>query len=231
MAARRGKMRARLAGLALLVALVGGAWGWWHWHHWRPDRASFPVQGVEVGAQDGAVDWRAIKATGADFAYLDSSAGAFARDPAFSRNLRQAQAAGLRIGAVHRYDPCQPGDRQAANFVVVVPRDEAMLPAAVELERTADECPVATSDAEVESELMTFLNQVETHTGEQTLLKLGSGFEARYGMAARIERNLWLVRDMFQPDYAGRPWTLWTASSSFASDHAAGQLRWIVAQP
>jgi lysozyme len=215
----------------LLLALLGGGWAWWQWHHWLPDRARYPVQGVEIGAQDGAVDWRALKVTGADFAYLDASAGAFARDPAFSRNLAAARSAGLKTGAVHRYDPCQPGDRQAANFVVVVPRDALMLPPVVELERTADDCPVATSDAEVESELMTFLNQVETHTGEHSLLKLGAGFEDRYAMAARIERNLWLERDLLQPDYAGRPWTLWTANSGLASDHVADRLRWVVAQP
>jgi lysozyme len=231
MAARRSKTRARLAGLLLLLALVGGAWGWWQWHHWQPDRAAFPVQGVEIGAEDGAVDWKALKATGADFAYIDASASAFARDPAFTRNLRQARAAGLKTGAVHRYDPCQPGDRQAANFVVVVPRDASMLPTAVELEHTADECPVATSDAEIESELMIFLNQVETHTGKDTLLKLGPDFEARHAMAAKIERNLWLERDLLEPDYAGRPWTLWTANSALASDHVAEALRWVAARP
>ena len=41
-------------------------------------------------------------------------------------------------------------------------------------------------------------------------------FEQRYGIAARIDRNLWLTGDRFQPDYAGRPWTLWTANSTLA---------------
>ena len=231
MAARRNKMRMRLAGALLLIGLIGGAVGWWQMHNWKPKRAAYPVQGVEVGAGDGTVDWKALKATGADFAYVDASAGAFARDPGFSRNFRQAREAGLKVGAVHRYDPCQPGDKQAANFVIVVPRDEAMLPTAVELESTADLCPVATSDAEVESELMIFLNQVETHTGQHTLLKIGQEFEARHAMAAKIERNLWLERDIFEPDYAGRPWTLWTANTALASDHVAERLRWVVARP
>jgi lysozyme len=231
MAARRSKTRARLAGALLLVALVCGVVGWWQFHHWTPGRDSFPLQGVEIGAEDGTVDWKALKATGADFAYLDASASAFARDPAFSRNLKEARAAGLKVGAVHRYDLCQPGDRQAANFVVVVPRDEDLLPTAVELHGSADDCPVATSDAEVESELMIFLNQVETHMGKHTLLKLGADFEARHGMAAKIERNLWLERDLLQPDYAGRPWTLWSANSALASDHVADRLRWVVARP
>ncbi|MFA7601758.1 MAG: glycoside hydrolase family 25 protein [Novosphingobium sp.] len=224
-------MSLRLLGAAVLIALIGGVLGWWHLHHWRPERAVYRVQGVEVGADDGEADWRALKAIGADFAYLDASASAFARDPSFSRNLEGARAAKLQVGALHRYDPCQPADRQAANFVTVVPRDPAMLPPAVELDRLGDDCPVKVSDAAIESELTTFLNQVETHTGKPAMLKLTARFESRYRIARAIDRNLWLVRTRFQPDYAGRPWTLWTANESFSSEASETDLRWVVLQP
>lgn len=221
----------RLLGAVVLAALIGGTWGWWHLHHWKPERAAFPVQGVEVGFADGAPDWQALKATGADFAYLDASASAFARDPVFVRNLEDARAAKLQVGAVHRYDPCQPAERQAANFVTVVPRDARMLPPAVELDRTADDCPIKVSDAAVESELTTFLNQVETHTGKPVILKLGSGFESRYHIAAAIDRNLWLVRDRLEPGYALRPWTMWTANSQLMSEFSEEPMRWVVVRP
>jgi len=215
----------------LLLGLVGAGAGWWHLHHWTPDRAAYPLQGVEIGAQDGAVDWPAIKAIGADFAYLDASASAFARDASFVGNLEAARAAKLHVGAVHRYDPCQPAERQAANFVTVVPRDTALLPPAVELERLGDDCPVKVGDAAIQSELTTFLNQVETHTGKAAILKIGKAFQKRYRLAATIERNLWLVRDRFQPDYAGRPWALWTANSALANAAGGEPLRWVVVQP
>jgi lysozyme len=229
---RRASSRTQLRLLAalLLVALVGGGIAWWHLHHWRPDRGAYPVQGVEAGGEEEPVDWRAVKAIGADFAYLDASASAFARDPAFVRNLEEARDAGLQVGAVHRYDPCQPADKQAANFVTVVPRDARLLPPAVELDRVGDDCPMKVGEAAIESELTTFLNQIETHTGKPALLKVTARFEDRYGIAARIDRNLWLVRDRFQPDYAGRPWTLWTANGAFDSD-AGEPLRWVVVQP
>jgi lysozyme len=232
MARRKASSRTqlRLLGALLLVAVVGGGVGWWHLHHWRPDRAAYPVQGVEVGAGDGVVDWRAIKAIGADFAYLDASASAFARDDTFVGNLEKAKGAGLQVGAVHRYDPCQPADRQAANFVTVVPRDSKLLPPAVELDMLGDDCPVKVSEAAIESELTTFLNQLETHTSKPALLKVSKRFQDRYAIAARIDRNLWLVGNRFQPDYAGRPWTLWTANSALDSD-AGEPLRWVVVQP
>ncbi len=95
---KSSRTRLRLFGAVLLLALIGGGWGWWHVTHWTPPRAAYPVQGVEVDSEDGAVDWKALKATGADFAYLDASASAFARDPAFGENLEgpRRQAAGRR---------------------------------------------------------------------------------------------------------------------------------------
>ncbi|HKT86777.1 MAG TPA: glycoside hydrolase family 25 protein [Novosphingobium sp.] len=221
----------RILGALLLVAMIGGAWGWWHLRHWLPDRASYPAQGVEIGADDGPLNWQSIKAIGADFAYIDASASAFARDPRFVMNFEAARAAGMQVGAVHRYDPCQPAEKQAANFVTTVARDPDLLPPAVELDMLADNCPVRVSDAKVESELMTFLNQVEMHTGKPVILKVTRQFESRYDIAGKLDRNLWLVRDRFLPDYAGRPWTLWTANSSLANEIGQEDLRWIVVQP
>lgn len=221
----------RILGALLLVAMIGGGWGWWHLHHWLPERTIYPTQGVEIGVDDGPVNWQSIKAIGADFAYIDASASAFARDPRFVENFEAARAAGMQVGAVHRYDPCQPAEKQAANFVTTVPRDPDLLPPAVELDMLADNCPVRVSDAKVESELMTFLNQVETHTGKPVILKVTRQFESRYEIASTLDRNLWLVRDRFLPDYAGRPWTLWTANSSLANEIAQDDLRWVVVQP
>jgi len=226
-----GKTQLRLFGALLLLAIVSGAYVWWHLHHWQPDRAAYPVQGAEIGDRDGKVNWASLKAIGAEFVYIDASASAFARDPQFVRNFKLARAAGLPVGAVHRYDPCQPAEKQAANFVTVVARDPELLPPAVELDMLAHECPIKVSDAAVESELMTFLNQIETHTGKPALLKLSSSFEDRYAIAASIDRNLWLVRGRLQPDYGGRPWTMWTANSALMNDVAEQGLRWVVVQP
>lgn len=226
-----GRLRLRLFGAVWLLAMAIGAWGWWQVKHWRPERGAFPVQGVEVGTQDGLVDWGALKAIGANFAYIDASASAFARDGSFGRNLEDAKAAKVQIGALHRYDPCQPAERQAANFVTVVPRDAKMLPPAVELDMLGEECPSPVSDQSIESELTTFLNQIENHTGKAAILKITSRFQSRYRIAARIDRNLWLVRTRFEPDYAGRPWMLWTANGNLANEATKEGLRWVVVQP
>ena len=102
--AKRGVVRLRWLGALLLLALVGLGWGWWALRHWQPPRAAWPVQGVEIGRTDGEVDWTALKAVGADFAYLDASTGAASHDAGFVDNLEAARAAGLTLGA-----PLPPG--------------------------------------------------------------------------------------------------------------------------
>jgi lysozyme len=229
-------IRWRVAALALLAAFGVIGWQWWVFIHWTPPRGAFPVQGVLIGARDrsstgGAVDFASLKAVGADFVYLEASVGAKGRDPAFGPNLAAARAAAVPVGVVHHYDPCVRADRQAANFVTIVPRDADLLPPAIELDETADACEPRVSEAEVESELTTFLNQVEGHVGKPAILKLSRDFEDRYGIASKVERNLWLTRDRFQPDYGGRPWTLWTANAYLRSPATEGALRWVAAQP
>jgi lysozyme len=132
---------------------------------------------------------------------------------------------------VHAYDPCVAAERQAANFVTIVPRDETLLPPAIALDKLAAECGDPISEAAVESELTTFLNQVEGHVGTPAVLKLAPEFEARYHVAARIERNLWLERDWLEPAYAGRPWTLWTANSQLRTAVSDEPVRWVVLRP
>lgn len=221
----------RAAALALLLAVVCGVMLWWHLRYWTPERADYSMQGAEISAMDGPVDWTALHKIGADFVYLDASASAFARDVTFVKNLEDARAAHLQVGALHVYDPCQPADKQAANFVTVVPRDPKMLPPAVDLDRLPDDCPSPVSEAAVTSELMTFLNQVENHAGKPVILKLSPRFEARYHIARTLNRNLWLSRERFEPDYAGRPWTLWTANDRLVTDADDQALRWVVVQP
>lgn len=223
--------RWRIVALLLLVAMIGAGWAWWQAQHWRPARAQFATQGVLVGAGDGAMDFTTLAAIGADFVYVEASSGERGRDPRLGTNLRALVGGDLPFGVVHSYDPCVAADRQAANFVTIVPRDATMLPPVIALDKLASECGDPIIEAGVESELTTFLNQIEAHTGQPAILKLSPEFEEHYDIARRMERGLWLDRDFIQPDYAGRPWTLWTATTHLRGEGSDGPLRWVVVQP
>lgn len=224
---RKWPRRRAWIALAVLLMAGAGAFAWWGARYWEPDRARFPVQGAWLGANDGTVDWPMLKAHGADFVYLTASEGAGRRDAAFSSALAAAQAQGLQTGAVHVYDLCAPADAQAANFVTVVPREGTLLPSAVALDLDSRSCPKPPGEAAMQSELTTFLNQIEKHTERPAILMISRTFEARYHLARRVDRNLWLVGDFFEPAYAGRAWVMWTATSQLRLAGLAGPVHWV----
>ncbi|WP_284126468.1 glycoside hydrolase family 25 protein [Parerythrobacter aestuarii] len=232
---RKGKSGSRwlwrvLGVLALLLA-AGGAWLWWDVQHWRPSEEAYPDQGVLVAQHHGTVNFRTVAAIGGRFAYLEASIGAEGKDAMFAQNLARARAAGLQVGAVHLFDPCVRADGQSANFVTMVPRTQNMLPPVIALGRTADACEERVSEAAVESELMTFINQVEKHTGKPAILKVKPQFEVAYGVSSKLERQLWVNRTRFAPTYTARPWLLWSANEGLQTEAADEPLEWVVVQP
>lgn len=217
--------------LLFLGLVAGGGFVWWQSKHWSPPRADYPVQGVITGEAEGVVDLSALRTARADFVYLEASSGADHRDASFGRNLAALAGTDIPHGAVHAYDPCVPAEDQAANFVTIVPRDPDLMPPVIALSRPPSDCGDPVIEAGLESELTTFINQVEGHAGQPVVLKISPEFEEQYGIASRIERNLWLERDWLAPDYAGRPWTLWTANRQLTNPANGEPMRWVVVQP
>ena len=231
MTKKRNRARRRLLLALLLVLLAAAGALWWQARAWRPERARFPVQGVWLDTHDGAVDWRMLKADGADFVYFTASESGDRRDPAFGEAIDAARAAGMQAGAVHVYDLCAPADAQAANFVTTVPREKDLLPPAVALDIDQRSCPEPPGEAALQSELTTFLNQVEKHVGKAAIVMPTRSIEARYHLAAVLDRNLWLVQDYIAPGYAGRPFVMWTASGRARAAGVGGPVKWVVVEP
>ena len=241
--AKRGRRRRRTGSAAILsragkmslfllvVAVAAGAYAWHEGRSWRPDEEVWPDQGALVGAGDGAVDFGTIAGLGGQFVYLEASDGAGRKDIAFAQNFARARNAGLAVGATHRFDPCAVADGQSANFVTVVPRDGDLLPPAILLETTAEDCPSRVSDAAVQSELTTLVNQIEAHSGKPAILAPVEEFEAAYAPSRRFDRQLWLTRSWVEPDYASRPWLMWTANRWYKTEAAQEPLRWVVVRP
>ncbi len=207
--------------------------GWWYWQHWTPDRARYPVQGLWLDHTAGPVDWTLVKngPPGAQFVYLTASIGADDRDPAFIPALDAARAAGLQVGTVHVYDLCAPAERQAGNFVTTVARDPRLLPAAIAIDLDPVRCPDPPGDAAIDSELTTFLNQVERHLGRTVVLMPSPAVERRYHFAARIDRNVWVGGPFWPAAPSARGWVLWTANDRLRSAGVGSPVRWVVVQP
>jgi len=218
-----------LVAAALLVALIGGG-GYRLLSDWVPSRARYPVQGVTVSAESGDINWTAAKLSGVDFAYLVASSGGEERDAGFAANLDGAKAEGIRYGAIHRYSLCASATAQATAFISTVPRDAAMLPPVVAI-AFSPLCPARPSRDKLLAELNIFLNQIEMHSAKPAILRITRDVEARYDLSSGINRTLWLEGDFFRPDYATRPFVLWTASTWKRVKGINGPLEWDVVRP
>ncbi len=227
---RRGRLLVYAASGFALLAIVYAAWFWWDMRSWRPDEAVFPEQGAVVASGAKNVRFETLKALGGQFVYLDLGDPIARPDPEFAKHLSAAERSGMKVGMLHVFNPCQRADPQSARFTRMVPRSADLLPPAIALSMVADTCEDAISDAAVESELMTLINQIEMHAGKPVVLKISREFEERHSVAGNIERDLWLERDRAKPAYAGRPWLLWSANSQLVSEAAKEPIEWVVIQ-
>jgi lysozyme len=225
-------IRLALQGFALLVlvTIVYSAWLWVDMRSWQPAEQVYREQGAAI--RSGAPDTRfeTLRALGAQFVYLELAPSEAAPDPGFAARLEAARKAGLKVGLVYPFDLCMRADPQSARFTRMVPRDADLLPPALGLRIRRIPCTPPVSEAAVESELMTLINQIEMHAGRPVILKLGQAFERKYRVAGRIERDLWLIRDRAEPDYAGRPWLLWSANGSLMTEASREPVEWVVVQ-
>ncbi|WP_420607262.1 GH25 family lysozyme [Novosphingopyxis sp.] len=228
MARRRGKLLGFI--ILLLVFGAGALAAWFAAARWAPPRAQYPVQGVYLDSHEERATWPTMRATGVDFAYLLATTGSEARDPDFQRRLAAATAAEVRVGAVHRFDLCRLAGDQAGNFITNVPRDPDMLPPVIEL-RFLDSCKDRPGRAVVLSELATLIAQIENHSGKPAIVKLGKEFEALYDISSAVNRTVWLDRDFFPPDYAARPFVMWTANDNRMVSGLDGPGLWVVVRP
>jgi lysozyme len=231
----RGKRRRRVTPLrlmtgGLLFAVLATVALWWIAGRWTPSREAYPVQGIAVSADNGEIDWLTLQTGGADFVYMQATAGSEGRDPAFARNWAGARGAGMRYGAIHRFSLCRRAGVQAQLFIASVPRDNAALPPVAALD--FDEgCTARPDRSLVLSELNTFLNEIEAHSGKAAVLRISQPFDAAYDVSGRINRTVWLVRNLLEPGYAAHPWVMWTANGWRRVPGAEGRVGWTVVKP
>lgn len=196
---------ALVSGAILLVALAAlatalrlGLWTPWAGRH---------VQGIDVSHHQGAIDWRALAAQDIRFAYIKATEGATHVDTRFAANWDEAGAAGLYRGAYHFFTLCQPGARQAANFIAVVPRADGALPAALDMEHMGP-CREGPTMSDVVGEMDVWLDLVEAHYGARPLIYTTREFHDAYLRDVTGER-FWIRSIGVRPRFREDDWVIW----------------------
>lgn len=107
-----------------------------HFFHDEPkfNLADYPVRGVDVSNHNGTIDWHKVADADYQFAYIKASEGRTHRDPAFKRNVKSAQQAGLLVGAYHFFRKNREGRDQAQNLLGAIEGLNLDLPLVVDIE-------------------------------------------------------------------------------------------------
>lgn len=222
-------MLRKLALFIVGVALLAGL-GWRYATHWGPGRTAFPTQGIDVSQQQGAIDWKAVRSAGVDFAYIRASQGSDMRDERFAANWSESAAAEVKRGAYHVFNLCKPGREQATNFIALVPREAAALPHALDLEFDGN-CAARPPRQALIKELALFIQMAEAHSEKPMILYMTREFDDAYKISEAIDRPLWLRRAGLEPSYGGRPWVMWQANPKRHVDGIEGNVDWDVVRP
>lgn len=107
-----------------------------HFFHTEPKfiLADYPVRGIDVSNHNGTIKWEQVAEDDYQFAYIKASEGKTHRDPAFARNVKSAQRAGLLVGAYHFFRKNREGTDQAQNLLGAVDGLKLDLPLVVDIE-------------------------------------------------------------------------------------------------
>ncbi len=203
--ARRRYRWALFAALGLAVLGLGGLW-WFtrtadtnRWTH--SDRAGiriparYQLHGIDVSKFQGKVDWEKVRRMRLTddgpplaFAFIKATEGRGLADRAFPKNWEGAKKAGLRRGAYHFYLPFRDPVQQANHFMKTVRLEQGDLAPVLDVELNSTK-----PDAQIATDLGTWLTLVEAHYGIRPIIYTNPHFYKKFIRGRFDDYPLWIA--------------------------------------
>ncbi len=180
--------------------------------------SQFPIHGVDVSRWQGAIDWRAVRASGVKFAFIKATEGGDHLDPRFRENWDNAKAAGVPRGAYHFVWWCRPGHEQVEWYKRNVPYDAHALPPVLDVEHqpTSRTCRKKLSREETLAKMRLMLREMEAHYRKKPIIYVTVDFYAEMMHPNEFsDYPTWIRSTKYEPSvhYPGRAWTFWQYQS------------------
>jgi lysozyme len=200
--------------LLVLVAVISAALLYWFgiWIPNNPPIATYPIRGIDVSHHQGNIHWPSAKAAGIRFAFIKATEGEDYKDPNFESNWTNSASAGLIRGAYHFFTLDTAGDRQALNFINIVPPEPLALPPAIDLEFSGYNLKRRPRPQEFARELSKFFDTVYAHYRKRPVIYTSYEFKHRYLQSLPIER-LWIRDVLTRPRLDRSDWLFWQFSA------------------
>jgi lysozyme len=186
------------------------------------------VQGVDVSAWQGDIDWAKARAAGTRFAFIKATEGGDHLDPKFLENWEGAKRAGVARSAYHFLYWCRPAHEQALWFMLNVPADADALPPVLDLEWNTHSktCPKKLSRAKALDKIKAMLVAMESHTGKKPIIYTDPAFHREVLEGELTNYHFWLRSVAAEPQdkYADRRWTFWQFTTTGKVPGIAGKV-------
>jgi len=151
----------------------------------------YPVQGVDVSAYQGTINWDVLASQDIDFAWIKATEGSSYQDPRFARNWAEAHDTELLVGAYHFLSVDSPGTDQAANVIATVSRNRGDLPVVVDVECYGEYCHTPPPAATVKEALDPLLLAIEEHYGRPAVLYATRDWYEQYLAGSYPDNPIW----------------------------------------
>ncbi len=175
--------------------------------------ARHEVHGVDVSKWQADIDWRKLRKSGIDFAYIKATEGGDLKDDRFDEYWRQSRQAGIPRGAYHFYYFCTTPEKQAAWFIRNTPKERGALPPVLDIEwnHASPTCKKRPDPATVRKNMKIFMDRVEAHYGRKPMIYTTVDFHRENLVGHFSDYTFWVRSVADHPDniYAQRDWHFW----------------------
>jgi lysozyme len=183
-------------------------------HAWETKAPwQYPLHGIDVSKWQGAIDWRRVRASGVDFAFIKATEGGDLVDDRFSNNWVAAGRAGVPRGAYHFYYFCRSAAEQARWFMAHAPRERGALPPVLDMEwnHKSKTCRGRPAPEVVRSEMRAWKETVAAHYAQRPIIYTTVDFYRENELWRVDGYEFWLRSVAGHPEqvYPGQGWTFW----------------------
>lgn len=170
--------------------------------------SKYDIHGVDVSHYQGEIDWNKLASQDVRFAYIKATEGSSHVDDKFAVNYKEAQEAGIRVGAYHFFSFDSAGATQAENFINTVYACEGMIPPVADVEFYGDKNINPPKAEDVRRELKDFLDALEEEYGMKPAIYTTEDLHGRYIKGYFDEYPLW-IRSIWRSPGKDINWTFW----------------------
>jgi lysozyme len=177
------------------------------------------LQGADVYAGNGSINWTNVSRAGVVFAYARATDGDAVTDTLFSANWPGMKAAGIVRGAFAAFEPDQNGTIQANYFLSVMGTLEpGDLPPMLEVDVTDGE-----SAATITANITDWVNNVKAATGRVPIIYTSEGFwNSDVTSTAFSAYPLWIANYGVACPTLAEGWTNWVIWQNSDSGTVSG---------